>query len=156
MQSEYQSLHACNKSAIKALIGENKSLNRSWPYRGQNDFTAIYSNPNHIGNLSNKSGETTANEPQEKTTTIYNRDYFVKEEHNQQCVEETTASDQWGNHSNLQHTIHHEGQNNAQFDNSLRKSILCMNGRKKNIQRQAIGGVNAGSMRDQEEGCLTD
>ena len=56
-------LRACNKTTIQALTGENNSLNRSWPYRGQNDFTAIYSNQNHKGNSANKSGEIATNKP---------------------------------------------------------------------------------------------
>ena len=35
-------LRACNKIAIQVLTWENNSLNRSWPYRGQNDSTATY------------------------------------------------------------------------------------------------------------------
>ena len=39
-------LRACNKIAIQALTGENNSLNRSWPYRGQDDSTATYNSQN--------------------------------------------------------------------------------------------------------------
>ena len=36
-------LHACNKIAIQALTRKDNSLDRSWPYSGQNYSTPIYS-----------------------------------------------------------------------------------------------------------------
>ena len=40
-----------------SLTGENKPLNHSCPYRGQNDSTTIYNSPNHKGNSTNKCGK---------------------------------------------------------------------------------------------------